>query len=373
MAQGPKQRQRPHSTGTGVATSNLDEAILRILPTERDSEPWLATPEVHRRLEDRGHRVGYIRKVRRHLATLEKDNLVVSIENLRELLWQRKPWLEGTREAVSLMSASEAVAFHILQRFAGDKLPNAVTKDIEPLFKAAEIRLSREKDDSRRYRAWADKVDSVDGNFALRRPPLNSEFFQTVVTATFFERELLVQYRPAYKANPPDETKPSPLWPLALVESGGVMYMVAQNPAHAPRPEAGKTKWLPTLYRLDRITSAVESGETFDYPDDFRLRAYIDAEQVFDFLPEPPALLELAFEGSAGNHLKDTPIAKDQKDETMPDGRLKITGMVVPSLKLRWWLRSLGSAVEVLAPQALRDDFARDYAQLAKRYGPMNG
>lgn len=238
MAQGPKQRQRPHSTGTGVATSNLDEAILRILPTERDSEPWLATPEVHRRLEDRGHRVGYIRKVRRHLATLEKDNLVVSIENLRELLWQRKPWLEGTREAVSLMSASEAVAFHILQRFAGDKLPNAVTKDIEPLFKAAEIRLSREKDDSRRYRAWADKVDSVDGNFALRRPPLNSEFFQTVVTATFFERELLVQYRPAYKANPPDETKPSPLWPLALVESGGVMYMVAQNPPmlRGPRP-----------------------------------------------------------------------------------------------------------------------------------------
>ena len=57
----------------------------------------------------------------------------------------------------------------------------------------------------------------------------------------------------------------------------------------------------------------------------------------------------------------------------MPDGRLKITGTVVPSLKLRWWLRSLGSAVEVLAPQALRDEFARDYVQLAKRYGPMNG
>ncbi|MFX6803638.1 hypothetical protein ABTH20_19465, partial [Acinetobacter baumannii] len=89
------------------------------------------------------------------------------------------------------------------QRFAGDKLPNAVTKDIEPLFKAAETRLSQEKEDSRLYRAWADKVDSVDGAFALIRPKLNPEIFQTLVTATFFERVLLVQYRPAYK---PDHT-----------------------------------------------------------------------------------------------------------------------------------------------------------------------
>ena len=43
------------------------------------------------------------------------------------------------------MSASEAVAFHILQRFAGNKLPDAVMRDIEPLFNAAEVRLSEEK------------------------------------------------------------------------------------------------------------------------------------------------------------------------------------------------------------------------------------
>ncbi|MDR5814421.1 WYL domain-containing protein [Caballeronia sp. LZ033] len=361
-------------------TNSLDEAILRVLPTERDATAWLPTPEIRRRLEERGHRVGYTKKVQRHLTALEADGRVVSMLNGRELLWQRKPWLHGLQEGVGLMSASEAVAFHILQRFAGNKLPNAVTRDIDPLFKAAEARLSQEKEDSRIYRAWADKIDSVDGAFTLIRPKLRPEIFQAVATATFFERELLVQYRPAYKSeknetneknesgSQTDEPKTRTLWPLALVESAGVMYMVAQDPKRAPRPEKGETEWMRTLYRLDRIRSVTESGEAFTYPEDFKLRKYIETQQVFDFLPEPAVRLELAFEGHAGNQLRESPMSKDQQIDTLPDGRTKISGTVTPSLKLRWWLRALGANVEILAPQTLRDEFAQDYRKLANRY-----
>jgi predicted DNA-binding transcriptional regulator YafY len=350
-------------------TSSLDEAILRVLPTERDAVAWLATPEIRRRLEERGHRVGYTKKVQRHLTALEADSRVVSMINGRELLWQRKPWLRGLQEGVGLMSASEAVAFHILQRFAGNKLPNAVTRDIDPLFQAAEARLSQEKADSRIYRAWADKIDSVDGAFTLIRPKLRPEIFQTVATATFFERELHVQYRAAYKSEHANAQKTKVLWPLALVESAGVMYMVAQDPRRAPRPEKGETEWMRTLYRLDRIRSVSESGESFTYPEDFKLRKYIETQQVFDFLPEPPVRLELAFEGTSGNQLRESPMAKDQHIDTLPDGRMKVTGTVTPSLKLRWWLRALGAGVEILAPQSLRDEFAQDYLKLAQRYG----
>jgi predicted DNA-binding transcriptional regulator YafY len=349
-------------------TSSLDEAILRVLPTERDAIAWLSTPEVRRRLEERGHRVGYTKKVQRHLTALEADARVVSTINGRELLWQRKPWLHGLQEGVGLMSASEAVAFHILQRFAGTKLPHAVTRDIDPLFKAAEARLSQEKDDSRIYRSWPDKIDSVDGAFTLIRPKLRPEIFQTVATATFFERELLVQYRAAYKSEPTGTPKTKKLWPLALVESAGAMYMVAQDPRHAPRPEKGETEWPRALYRLDRIRSVSESGESFTYPEDFKLRKYIETQQVFDFLPETPVRLELAFEGNAGNQLRESPMSKDQEIGTLPDGRMKVTGTVTPSLKLRWWLRALGAGVEILAPHALREEFAADFLKLAERY-----
>ncbi len=62
-------------------------------------------------------------------------------------------------------------------------------------------------------------------------------------------------------------------------------------------------------------------------------------------------------------------MSEDQRHTPPPDGRIKVTGTVVPSVKLRWWLRSLGAAVEILAPSALRDEFAREAAVLAKRYG----
>ena len=79
--------------------SSLDEAILRVLPTERDAVPWLSTPEVRRRLEARGHRVGYTKKIQRHLTSLENEARVISTLNGRELLWQRKPWLQASRRA----------------------------------------------------------------------------------------------------------------------------------------------------------------------------------------------------------------------------------------------------------------------------------
>ncbi|WP_334046306.1 WYL domain-containing protein [Burkholderia cepacia] len=349
-------------------TTSLDEAILRILPTHRDATDWISTSEVRRQLEERGHRTKYPKKVLRELMRLEKNKMVLSISSGRELLWQRKPWLQGTRDSPSLMSAAEAVAFHILQRFAGTKLPAAVTRDLEPLFAAADVRLSQEKVDNRLYQAWPDKVDSVDGNFTLIRPNLREDIFQVIATATFFEREVVVRYRPAGKADT-DDLKPKILWPLALVESAGAMYMVAQDPAFEPRKDKPRIQWLRSLFRLDRIISAGESGKTFNYPDDFHLRTYIDGEQAFNFMTEPPIHLSIAFDGNAGNHLKETPMARDQELEILPDGRLKATGTVVPSLKLRWWLRSFGANAEILSPASLRNEFADEYTRLAARYG----
>ncbi|MFM0185567.1 WYL domain-containing protein [Paraburkholderia nemoris] len=352
-----------------MTTSSLNEAILRILPTDKDSDAWMPTSQVIKLLTDRGHQVDYPRQVRRRLARLERDKLVLSTIAGQQLLWQRKSWLHGANQMAGLMSASEAVAFHALRRFVGDKLPAAVTMDIEPLFKAADTRLSQAREDSRLYRAWVNKIDSVEPTYVLSRPPISPEVFQTAVTATFFERELLVRYRPAYRATRESDIKLKRLWPLALVESGGLMYMVAQSPEHPPRPDKGKPDWLRLLYRLDRIVSAVDSGEKFAYPRDFRLQDTIEREQVFDFLPEAPVVLELALEPGDSKRLEERRMSKDQRLEPLPDGRIKVTGTVVPSIKLRWWLRSLGAAVEILAPPALRDEFARDAAALAKRYG----
>ncbi|MGF6809532.1 hypothetical protein OKW30_004658 [Paraburkholderia sp. Clong3] len=331
----------------------------------------MSTSEVVQQLRERGHAIKWTKLVLRHLKSLENEHgYVLSREDDagRLLLWQRRPWLYGARRDANLMTASEAVAFSVFGRFAGNKLPETITQEIAPLFKAADIRLSQDRRDSRIYRAWPDKVASVDGTFALVRPKPAPDIVQVVATATFYERELLVTYRAAYKRENAEEAPPKRLCPLGLVESAGVMFMVAQDPTRPPRPEAGKPNWLRTLYRLDRISKAVDTGQSFSYPADFKLTRYIETEQAFDFVTEEPVWLELAFEGNAGNHLKESKMARDQVVEELPDGRLKVSGTVIPSLKLRWWIRSIGSGVEILAPAELRNEFAAEFKKLAVRY-----
>jgi predicted DNA-binding transcriptional regulator YafY len=145
--------------------------------------------------------------------------------------------------------------------------------------------------------------------------------------------------------------------------------MVAQDPSFEPRRDKPKIQWLRSLFRLDRIVSATESDKSFAYPEDFSLRDYIESEQAFNFLTQPAVRLSIAFDGHAGNHLRETPMSKDQQIETLADGRMMVTGTVIPSLKLRWWLRSFGASVEILAPAALREEFAAEYHRLATRYG----
>lgn len=350
-----------------VDITSLDESILEFLPTSRHEIKWMSTPEVMSVLERKGHRT-YIRKVRRHLEALEKKKLVISTqeEGRREILWQRVPFLSGASSSASLMVASEAVAFRMLQRIARHTLPTVILGDIDNLFRAAEVRLSQEHVDGRLHRAWPGKVDSVDGAFALIRPAPGEDVFNAIKTALFFERVLEVKYRPLSMTGNV-EPKRKALWPLALVESAGVMYLIAQDPAHAPSPR--KPNPLRGLFRLDRMLEACENGKTFTYPEDFSLREFIEHEQQFDFKVEQPVLLRLAFEGNTGNHLLDWRISDDQAPPVrLEDGRLLIAATVRPSLKLRWWLRSFGANVEILEPQHLRDEFAAEYRKGASRY-----
>lgn len=359
----------------------LDEAILKILPTGERQASWVSTAALREQLEERGHQIGYLRKLRRRLEAMQEARLVVSMQEdgQRAILWQRTSWLSD--ELAGRMDTWDAVAFSMLERLSTRRLPKAVFKDIERLFRVAELRLSQERSDNRLHRAWADKVDSVDGNFALIRPEVNEEIFTSITTALFFERVLEIRYcSPASRRKGKDKGDPMLVWPLALVESAGLMYLVIQLDPASVKPDANtgeKVSIVRLLLRVDRIQSAkelrlenaAEISETFKYPQDFRLGNFIGREQQLNFHVEPKVYLRIAFDDNAGDHLiNESKMSSDQTTRRLPDGRLVVAGTIIPSLKLRWWLRSFGDAVEVLEPPALREEFASAYRRLAAKY-----
>jgi predicted DNA-binding transcriptional regulator YafY len=344
--------------------SALDEAILCILPTEHDARPWMPTPEVILQLRERGHEIPYDKKVLRRLQAMEKNELVFSGGEGKATLWQRRYGLQGIKP--NLMSAHEAVAINALRRFMRNKLPDAIVSDLKPLFDAADVRLSQARHDSQIFRAWQDKVASVSTAFKLEHPQFNPEVFRDVSAATLRENEIAVRYRAAYRKDHAAEALPKTLWPLGIVESGDLVYLVAQDPVRAQTAGAASSR---TMYRLDRIASVTVSGKRFSYPRDFKLKDYVEAQRLFDFLPEAPVKLELIFAADRGqSYVNEVRIAADQVAKVLPDGRVKVTGTVVPSLKLRWWLRSLGPAAEVVSPRSLRQELAAEFRQLAERY-----
>jgi hypothetical protein len=91
----------------------LDEAILKVLPTNQRDIKWMSTGNVRNALLDRGHEFKYLKKLRRRLEALEDAKMAVSMQEdgKRDVMWQRTPWLANN--AASRMDAWDAVAFSI--------------------------------------------------------------------------------------------------------------------------------------------------------------------------------------------------------------------------------------------------------------------
>ncbi len=69
-----------------------------------------------------------------------------------------------------------------------------------------------------------------------------------------------------------------------------------------------------------------------------------------------------------GNHLKESPISKNQKITETDDGFLIIEDEVDDILEFRWWIRAFGDTVEVLQPKSLREEFAQMSKRMSSKY-----
>ncbi|MBU2753106.1 WYL domain-containing protein [Acidithiobacillus sp. CV18-2] len=66
-------------------------------------------------------------------------------------------------------------------------------------------------------------------------------------------------------------------------------------------------------------------------------------------------------------HLEETPLSADQ-EITKKRKWITVTATVQDNWQLRWWLRSFGGAIEVMAPAYLRREFVDMINELRKHY-----
>ncbi|MBN3754881.1 WYL domain-containing protein [Paraburkholderia sp. Tr-20389] len=337
--------------------SDIDREIMRVLPDAATQSAYLSTPDIHRRLTGTVQNMPSSKTIHRHLARLEEEGLVEMEQRGTASVWRKKAGASGmAAKAGAMMNFDEALALQTLKRFSSRQIPDLVAESLLPLFQIADTRLQKTNNETeRKYSRWASKVAVESGGFALHYPVIDRELFSTVSRALFEERQLEIVYRPRHNT---ENDRPKVVLPYGLVEVGGLVYLVAGM--------EGKPH--PTMYRMDRLTSAKALLEPFAYPASFSLDAYVRQQRSFDFMVEKEVLLKLKFFSSAGEHLLEAPMSKDQK-YSRKDDALHVQGTVMLSQRLRWWLRSFGPNVEVLGPASLRAELAAEAAELAKMYG----
>lgn len=325
-----------------------DSDILAVLPTARSLQKWATTPEIAAKLRSRGVTVNHVKTVQRRLELMFDQELVRKRKISTAIEWQRNEGVNGIAAgAGTLMTYDQALALQVLRRFASRQIPALVGSALDDLFTVSKDRLTQgERSEGRRHARWDRKIAVVDGAFERIRQPVNESIFQQVSQALFAEQLLEIVYRASEQT----------VMPLGLVEAGDLIYLVAQVPR---KPAA-------VMYRLDRMEQALATDRPFTYPRDFTLAAYVNQERKFDFFPRGNARVVLRFAPNAAHGVLEAPISHDQTSSTGDDGYATIRATVMLSERLRWWIRSYGPYVEVLEPQALRDDFV---AEARKAFG----
>jgi predicted DNA-binding transcriptional regulator YafY len=307
-------------------------------------------------LTDRLEREGFSvskRTVERDLVKLSGFFPLTSdeAETGRGWFWPR----EAPSFDIPAIDPETALTLRILERFAVHLLPGSVVRQFEAPMRQAD-RVLQSLEPAAGMRAWPERVRVLPRAMQLQPPHVEPSVVDAVYEALLTGRRLSAAYHPRVAGG---ERRDYVINPLGLVFQDQLSYLVVSLwDYHDVRHLA-----------LHRFASAVVLDEPRSEPPDFDLDAYI-AEGHFQFRESDDTLaLRARFDQDAAYHLYETPISDDQVLLEAEDGTVELAASVHDTAQLHWWLLGFGASVEVVAPEALRDQIAAEVQRLAAVYG----
>jgi predicted DNA-binding transcriptional regulator YafY len=190
------------------------------------------------------------------------------------------------------------------------------------------------------------------------REPETPELLPAVADAVWDDRRVAARYRRGA-----DEVVRD-LEPYGLVLKAGIWYLCARVAG-----TAGDGPF--RVYRIDRFTAVDPAEERFTRDDGFDLPAFWAerAEQFARSILRAEVVVRLSEQGPYAVDALSAREALEGAGAPDAEGWVRVTLPVESEDVAHTQLRGLGPEVEVLAPAALRERFARDARRLAGLYG----
>lgn len=326
---------------TATATTARQWQIL----SQLDRKRWVGTTHIKEQLDLMGFDIS-LRTIQRDLNALaERFPIEKNNANPQGWRWQE----DAPMQSLPHMNLSQAVAFSMVKDNLTQLLPPAVLDELMPWFDLA----NRQLKESKVANTWLDRVRILSANQPLIPPAVDNEAKEAVYEAMFQNKQL----HACYKARGRDEPQDYVLNPLAIIQRGVVIYLVASR---ADRPVDDLRQ-----FALHRFVSAKVGEQEAKLPNDFDLDNYINSGAMGFNFPlfrtlsddnernQPPSQqIHLVFEPKAGNSLLESQLNQDQQTWEDEAG-LHVTATVNLTSQLVWWLRGFGKGLRQIEPAIL--------------------
>ncbi|MBF8289799.1 MAG: hypothetical protein HW391_767 [Chloroflexi bacterium] len=119
-------------------------------------------------------------------------------------------------------------------------------------------------------------------------------------------------------------------------------------------------------FKIERIRAVTVTPRRFEPPEPGTVESML--REAWDIIADQPSVtVELRFAAAVAGRVAETIWHPSQHLEPQPDGSLLWRATVSGTIEVRLWVLSWGDDVEVLAPEALRDDVRATYRRALKR------
>jgi predicted DNA-binding transcriptional regulator YafY len=323
------------SANKNANTLLRQQTLLKFIP----ANAGIKSADLLNKLKSEGFEVTQ-RTLQRDLEVLSQYFPIYSETDTKPYLW-RWSGLGINRTHIDSISLTDALSLMLVEKSLQQLLPPAMQRHLQHNFEHSRQLLNTLKDDDNAQ--WFEKVASVMPDIGFKPPSIDDGLLTDIQGALLKDQTIVVRYLAAKNTTAAEYL----LMPLALVQRGHVLYVIAQDITK------GATTAQIKRFAMHRFQTATRTYEQGFRPPNFNLQQYLqDGAMQFGngdkFELKAKVSEELAF------ILNESPMSDDMKIIQLEDGTYQLSATVNNGWQLNWWLRGQGANIEVLEPQELR-------------------
>lgn len=331
------QKKLSNNKQSGSVTTKRQWQMLSELQRKR----WTGTKSLQKKLSQAGFDVS-IRTIQRDLNQLAQQFPIESNgENPQGWRWTE----DSPQQNLPQMSISEAIAFHLVESNLRQILPQSFLAEMQPWFQLARSQLQV----TQKTGAWLDSIRIIPATQPLIGAPILADIQNTIYEALMQGKQLKASYQKTEAVNTSDNLTLYNLHPLALIQRGVVLYLIATK---VDEEDKGIR-----MFALHRFHKCTLSNKDRIIPATFNIDKFLDDGELgfkYPNLETKTTKIQLTFAPHKGKNLLENKLNLDHEaivDEVT--GQLIVTATVTTTAQLVWWLRGYGKDLFKIEPPEL--------------------